>query len=158
VNRVTLTVVLLLLAVAAPAFAVRTVIVVDEVIRMSKAGVADDNIIAYVKNTPNAYEVNGDDVIAMNDAHVSSAVIKYVIDESSARMKEARSDDRSRRTTRTETVYVRPSYVTAYPYYYDPFYYGYDPFWYGPRVYLGFGRGFGGFGGGFRGGHFGRHH
>ncbi len=149
-NRVTLTVLMLLLAVAAPAFAVRTVMVVDEVIRMSKAGVGDDEIIAYVKKTPDMFEINGDDVIAMNDAHVSPPVMKFVIDESAARMKDARRDDGRARETRT--VYVRP-------YYYDPFYYGYyDPFWYGPRGYFGFGVGFGGrFGGGFRGGFRGHH-
>lgn len=148
-KRVALTVVLLLLAVAAPAFAVRTVIVVDEVIKMSKAGVADDAIIAYVKKAPNAFEINGDDVIAMNDAHVSSAVMKFVIDESAERMKEDRRDDGKSHETRT--VYVRPM---VSPYDYDPYYYGYyDPFWYGPRAYFGFGVGFGGRfgGGGFRG-------
>ena len=153
-KRVALTV-FLLLVVAAPAFAVRTVMVVDEVIRMSKAGVADDAIISYVKKTPDQFEINGDDVIAMNDAHVSSAVMKFVIDESSARMKDARSDDgRARETTRT--VYVRPLVSPYYsPYYYDPFYSSYyDPFWYGPRTYFGFGIGFGG---GFRGGHGGFH-
>jgi hypothetical protein len=142
----------LLLAVAAPAFAVRTVMVVDEVIRMSKAGVADDAVIAYVKKTPNAFEINGDDVIAMNDAHVSSAVMKFVIDESAERMKEDRRDDgKSRETT---NVYVRPM---VSPYYYDPYYYGYyNPYWYGPSAYFGFGVGFGGRfggGGGFRGHH-----
>ena len=151
-KRVALTV-FLLLVVAAPAFAVRTVMVVDEVIRMSKAGVADDEIITYVKKTPDQFEINGDDVIAMNDAHVSSAVMKFVIDESAARMKEGRSDDGRTRETATRTVYVRPM---VSPYYYDPFYYGYyDPFWYGPRVGFGFGFG-GGFRGGFHGG--GRHH
>jgi hypothetical protein len=151
VKRVALTVALLLLAVAAPAFAVRTVIVVDEVIKMSKAGVADDDIIAYVRKTPNAFEINGDDVIAMNDAHVSSAVIKFVIDESAERMKEdRRADGKSRETT---TAYVRPM---VSPYYYDPYYYGYyDPYWYGPRAFIGFGVGFGGRfgGGGFHGHH-----
>jgi len=139
------------LAVAAPAFAVRTVMVVGEVIRMSKAGVADDEIIAYVKKSPEMFEINGDDVIAMNDAHVSPAVLKFVIDESAARMKDARFDDG--RTGETRTVYVRPM---VSPYDYDPFYYGsYDPFWYGPRGYFGFGFGFGGGlgGGGFRGHH-----
>lgn len=160
-NRVTLTVVLLLLAVAAPAFAVRTVMVVDDVIRMSKAGVADDAIIDFVTKSPEPFEVNGDDVIAMNDAHVSTAVLKFVIDESAARMKDERSDNRSQATTReTRTVYVRPLYAP----YYDPFYYGsyYSPYWYGASPYFGFGIGFGGsfgggFHGGFHGGH-GRHH
>ena len=150
-KRVALTVALLLLAVAAPAFAIRTVIVVDEVIKMSKAGVADDDIIAYVRKAPNAFEINGDDVIAMNDAHVSSVVMKFVIDESAERMKEDRRDDgKSRETT---TAYVRP---LVYPYYYDPYYYGYyNPYWYGPSAYFGFGVGFGGRfgGGGFRGHH-----
>jgi hypothetical protein len=153
VNRVALTVVLLLLAVAAPAFAVRTVMVVDEVVRMSKAGVADGDIIAYVKKAPNAFEINGDDVIAMNDAHVSSTVMKFVIDESAERMKEDRRDDGRSSARQTSTVYVRPM---VSPYYYDPYYYGYySPYWYGPSAYFGFGGiGFGGRfgGGGFRGG------
>ena len=132
---------------AAPAFAVnRTVIIVDDVIKMTKAGVADDEIIAFVKKYDAAFDVNGDDVIAMNDAHVSPAVLKFMIDESAARM---RSD---RREPARERVYVSRPYG-----YYDPWYaygypYGYyDPFWYGPRVSIGFG--FGprfGFRGGFR--------
>lgn len=144
-KRVTLTVAVLLLAMAAPVFAVnRTVMVVDDVIKMTKAGVADDAIIAFVKKTAEPFEVNGDDVIAMNDAHVSSAVIKAVIDESAVRMRDDRRDSRR--------VYVTPGFYSPY---YDPFYYGYyDPFWYGPRVFVGFGYTHYGH---FRGGHF-RHH
>ena len=135
---------------AAPAFAVnRTVLIVEDVIKMTKAGVRDEEIIAYVKKTDVPFDINGDDVIAMNDAHVSPAVLKFVIDESAARMRNERREPARQR------VYVsRP----AYGGYYDPFWYGYgygyyDPFWYGPRVSLGFGFGprFG-----FRG-HF-RHH
>ena len=138
---------LLLTGAVAPLFAVtRTVLVVDEVIRMSKAGVGDDEIIAYVKKTAEPYDISGDDVIAMTDAHVSKAVIKVVIDESSTRMKSERRET----TTR----------VSVYAPYYDPWYspYYYDPFWYGPRAYVGFGFGFSPrFGGGFRGGHRGGH-
>lgn len=153
-NRVTLTVVLLLLVAAVPAFAVRTVMVVDDVIRMSNAGVTDDAIIDFVKKSPRPFDVNGDDVIAMNDAHVSPAVLKFVIDESAARMKNERAENHSQTTTReTRTVYVRP--------YYDPFFYGsdYSPYWYGaPYLGFGFGFGFGGhYGGGFRGGFGGGH-
>lgn len=124
---------------AAPAFAVnRTVLVVDDVIRMTKAGVGDEEIIAFVKKSDVAFEVTGDDVIAMNDARVSPAVMKFVIDESAARMKEARAD---RRDTRERVIVERPVYA-GYPYYYDPFYYRgwgyYDPFWYGPRLSIGF--------------------
>lgn len=147
-KRVILAVAILLTVVALPAFAVsRTVVVVDDVIKMAKAGVGDDEIIAFVKKTPDAFDITGDDVIAMTDAKVSRAVIKFVIDESAARM---RADARGTPTRReTSTVYVRP--------YYDPFYYGsygyYDPFWYGPRVYLNFG-----FGPRFGGGHYGGGH
>ena len=132
--------VLTVLLSAAPLFAVtRTIVVVNDVIKMTKAGVSDEAIIAYVKKAPD-FEVNGDDVIAMTDANVSRAVIKAVIDESAVRRDEAKNGK-----SRT-TVYVSPRIG---PYYYDPYYYPYDPFWYGPRLSIGFGFG------GFYGGHFG---
>ena len=148
-KRVILAVAVLLLSlVAIPAFAVtRTVVVVDDVIKMSKAGVGEDEIIAFVKKSPEAFEITGDDVIAMTDAKVPRTVVKFVIDESAARM---RADQRQAPAQRENTtVYVRP--------YYDPYYYGYpyyyDPYWYVPRVSIGFG--FGGYWGGggyYRGG------
>jgi len=113
----------------------RTVIVVDDVIRMAQAGVGDDAIIAYVRDTREPFDVSADDLIAMTNAHVSERVIKAVEDEATARKD---YDRRGTRETRS-TVYVAP-----YPYYYDPFYYPYyDPFWYGPRVSFGLGFGFG---------------
>ena len=127
---------LFLLLVAAPLFAVQRN-VVDEVIRMSKAGVAEDTILEYVDKTDARIVVTGDDVVAMTEANVPKTVVKAVVDASAAR-KDYR--DRS---------YVSPRVVVA-PSYYDPYYsYAYDPFWYRPSVFLGFG-----FGGGFRGGHF----
>jgi len=123
----------------------RTVIVVDDVIRMSAAGVSDDAIIAYVRKTRDDFDVTADDIIAMTDAHVSRDVVKAVVDEAAAR--------KDRRGTRERSYYV----AAPYPYYYDPYYY--DPFWYGPRYSFGFGFGFyprfigGGFRGGFRGRH-----
>jgi hypothetical protein len=106
----------------------RTIVVVDDVIRMSQAGVSDDAIISYVRNTRDPFDVNADDIIAMTDAHVSKEVVKAVVDEASV------SKDRTRERGR-ERAYVAPSY------YYDPFYYPgyyYDPFWYRSSVYLGF--------------------
>jgi len=162
--RRTIFAVALLLITAVPAFAVtRTVMVVDDVIRMSKAGVGDEEIIAFVKKTRQPFEVNGDDVIAMQEAHVSSAVMKVVIDESAATMRDERrrdydrSDDRTYDDSRSETlVYVSPGFYSPW---YDPFYYGwypyYRPYWYGSGVFIGGGFGFGG---GFRGGHFGGGH
>jgi hypothetical protein len=138
---------LFLVLVAAPLFAVQRN-AVDEVIRMTRAGVAEDTILDYLEKTDARVIVTGDDVIAMNDAHVSKAVIKAVVDAA-----DSRRNDRSYR----DRGYVAPRVVVASPYYYDPYYY-YDPFWYRPSFSLGlsfggFGYRGGHFGGGFRGGH-----
>ena len=164
--RRTIFAVALLLLVAAPAFAVtRTVMVVDDVIRMSKAGVGDAEIIAFVQKQRQPFQVNGDDVIAMQDAHVSSAVMKVVIDQSNATMRDSRSRDgyRYHYDARYDdgydgrtVVYVSPGIYSPW---YDPFYsgwYPYYPYSYGPSFGIGFGFGWGGFRGGhFGGGHFG---
>ena len=121
--------------------------VVDEVMRMWKANVAEDDIIAYVHKADTRFTVTADDVIAMSDAKVPRTVIKAVLDEADYR------GDRSRPVERRSTVYVSPyPYYGGYygPAYYDPFY---DPFFYGPRFSFGVGVGFGHFRGGFRGGH-----
>jgi hypothetical protein len=141
---------LFLVLVAAPLFAVQRN-AVDEVIRMTRAGVAEETILDYLEKTDARVIVTGDDIIAMNDAHVSKAVIKAVVDAADSRRNNRDYRDRG---------YAAPRVVVAAPYYYDPYYY-YDPFWY-PRFSLSVG--FGGFygyrgghfGGGFRGGH-GRH-
>jgi hypothetical protein len=123
--------------------------VADEVIRMWKANVAEDDIVAYVHKADSRFVVTADDVIAMSDAKVPRTVIKAVLDEADYR------GDRSRPAERRSTVYVAPAPYYSYGYwgrsYYDPFFY--DPFFYGPRFSVGFGVGFGHF----RGGHF-RHH
>jgi hypothetical protein len=134
---------LFLVLVAAPLFAVQRN-AVDEVIRMTRAGVAEDTILDYLEKTDARVIVTGDDVIAMNDAHVSKAVIKAVVDAADSR----RSSNRDYR----DRSYVAPRVVVTSPYYYDPYYY--DPFWYRPSFSLNLG--FGGFGyRGYRGGHFG---
>ena len=150
--------VLLFIAAAAPVFALdadpqarrTTATIVDEVIRMSQAGVADEDIVAYVHKTRDRFDVTADDLIAMTDAKVSKAVIHAVIDEADVRNGDK---DRSTRTV------VRPSVYVGSPWFYNPYYY-YDPFWYQPRLSLsfGFGRYYGGYHGyrGYHGG--GRHH
>jgi hypothetical protein len=140
---------LFLVLVAAPLFAVQRN-AVDEVIRMTRAGVAEDTILDYLDKTDARIVVTGDDVIAMTDAHVSKAVIKAVVDAADSRRNSRDYRDRS---------YASPRVVVAAPYYYDPYYY-YDPFWYRPSLSLSFGfgryygyRGGSYGGGGFRGGH-----
>ena len=133
---------LFLLLVAAPLFAVQRN-AVDEVIRMTRAGVPEETILDYIEKTDARIVVTGDDVIAMTEANVPKSVIKAVVDAGAARR-----DYRNR-------SYSSPRVVVTAPYYYDPYYY-YDPFWYRPSISLGFGY-FGGFRGGFRGGHGGGH-
>lgn len=130
---------LFLVLVAAPLFAVQRN-AVDEVIRMTKAGVAEETMLDYLAKTDAKIVVTGDDIIAMTDANVPKTVIKAVVDAAGARR-----DYRDR-------SYSSPRVVVAAPYYYDP-YYSYDPFWYRPSLFLGFG-----FGGGFRGGFHGGGH
>jgi hypothetical protein len=128
---------------AAPLFAVQRN-AVDEVIRMTKAGVPVETMLDYIDKTDARVVVTGDDIIAMTDANVPKPVIKAVVDASASRR-----DSRDR-------GYSSSRLVVAAPYYYDP-YYAYDPFWYRPSISLGFFGGFGGFRGGFRGGHGGGH-
>jgi len=134
---------LFLLLVAAPLFAVQRN-AVDEVIRMAKAGVAEDTILDYLAKTDARIVVTGDDVIAMTEANVPKEVIKAVVDAAA---------DHNRGDYRNRSSYS-PRVVVASPYYYSPYYY-YDPFWYRPSLSLSFGFGhyYHGSRGGFRGGH-----
>jgi len=106
--------VLLLVATPLFAFDAKHRTVVEDVIRMSQAGVADEAIIAFVVHTREPFEVSADDVIAMTNAHVSKDVIKAVVDEAEARKNARRRDD-------DDDI---------------PFYYQYyDPWWFMPRYY-----------------------
>lgn len=123
--------------------------IIDDVIRMSQAGVSDEAIVRFVKESRDGFVVDADTIIRLNDAHVSKAVMNALMDEAYDR---GRNDGRRRDGDRVvrERVYVQP-----YVGYYDPFWSPYyDPFWYGPRVSIGigFGRWFGG--GRYHGGHF----
>jgi hypothetical protein len=130
--------------------------VIDDVIRMTQAGVSDDAIVKFVRESRDRYVVDADVIIALTDAHVSKPVLEAVMDGAYDRDGDhARRDYRDDgRTYSTSTVYVRP--------YYDPWYspYYYDPFWYAPRLSIGLGFGFGGYRGGryYGGGHYGGHY
>lgn len=139
---------------AAPLFAIdgqqqRPASLVDDVIRMTKAGVDEQAVLAFVEKYDGKFDVTADDLIAMSDAKVSRQVIKAVLDE---------ADERDGTVRERREVVVTPRYYPSYwgPRYYDPFYY-YDPFWYGPRFSVGFS--FGRYYGGhyYRGGRFGHH-
>jgi hypothetical protein len=69
---------LLFLIAGVPLLAAQTKLV-DDVIRMSKAGVSDDAIVAFIQGFPDRPLATADDVIAMSAAGVSPAVIRAMI-------------------------------------------------------------------------------
>ncbi len=147
-KRSILAVAALLLCIAAiPAFAVtRTVLVVDDVIKMTKAGVGDDEIIAFVKKSAAPFEITGDDVIALTEANVSKPVVKFLIDESAARIRADRQEPAVVREVVREPAST--VYVGAYV---DPWYYGWG--WGYPYYgYPSWSIGIGWYGGGYYGG------
>jgi hypothetical protein len=171
-RRIHLLTLLLAALVTVPLFAVERssrTNVIDDVIRMQKSGVAEDEIIAFIHKGNARFDVSADDLIALHDAGISRNVIKAVLDEADARGERRDRDDYGYRDRR-ETVVYSPRFVSVggWPYYYDPYYYYggyyYDPFWYGPRFSIGFNFGFGryyggryGYHGGYHGGYRGRH-
>jgi hypothetical protein len=135
---------------------------------MQKAGIAEDEILSFVRKGESRMDVTADDMIALHDAGVSRNVIKAVLDESDARG-ERRDRDGYRdgrdgsRDYGYSYSYSAPRVAYGYygvPYFYDPFFY--DPWYgygYGSRVSIGFNFGFGGYyRGGYRGGYRSIHH
>src|SRR4051794_16095179 len=67
--------------------------VIDDVIRMTRAGVDDDAIIKFVRESRDQYVVDADVIIALTDAKVSKAVLNAVMDEAYDRGSTNRRDD-----------------------------------------------------------------
>ena len=129
-----------LLILALPLSAAERNNIVDEVIKMWKANVAEETILQFVQKSDARFSVTADDVIDMADAKVPRTIIKAVLDEADARGDRSRRDDRADRGS----TYYRPRvYVGSYwgwdPWYYDPWYSG----WYGYRPGFSIGIGFG---------------
>jgi hypothetical protein len=76
-KRILFPVVIVLLFVA-PLCAIQTNLI-DDVIRMSRSGVADDMIIEFVQTSRGRIEVTADDIIAMKNAGVAPQVIRAVV-------------------------------------------------------------------------------
>ncbi len=51
----------------------------DDIKKMSKAGISDDTIIAMIKKTNSKYNLTTHDIHSLEKAHVSSRVINYMI-------------------------------------------------------------------------------
>jgi hypothetical protein len=55
---------------------------IEEVLRLSKAPVADELIIARVKRNGKAFDLNTDEILVLKNSGVSETVIKYLLDPS----------------------------------------------------------------------------
>jgi len=93
-----------LLFLAIPAFAVQSRNVVDDVIKMTKSGVAEETILDFVQKAPR-YSITADDVVAMSEAGVPRAVVRAVVKNADTSSASSRDGVRDR-----QTVIVAPSY------------------------------------------------
>lgn len=134
----------LLCLVALPMFALEQRFV-DDVIRMTKAGVPEETILSFIDTRSEKFEVSADDIIHLTEAGVSPKVVQTLVDRAkvTAERREAREDD-DRDTGRTVVVAGYPGYP-----YWGPVW---DPWWWGPRLSVSIGHVWGGWG---RGGHHG---
>ena len=142
---------------------------VPQILKLAKANVGDETIIAYIKNSGNSYGLNADQIIYLRQQGISDAVVRTMLNQPKPAVAAATATPAPQpeastvSTAETSTAMVAPevTYVQTVPattyYYYQPYYYP-DYAWYPPVTFsFGWGGGFhgGGFGGGFRGGGFG---
>ena len=73
---------LLLILIAVPLFATQPQpTLVDDVIRMSKAGVPEESIITFIHKADGRFDVSANDMIAMTEAGVPKAVISQTSED-----------------------------------------------------------------------------
>jgi hypothetical protein len=152
----------------------------SQILRLTQAKIGDDTITAYIKNSPNGYALNADQIIYLRQQGVSDAVISVMLSQpknsvaaaTSAATVTTSASGSTITTPNGSTATVAPTvtYVQTAPapsvyvipdtqtYYYDsgyyqPYYYPYYG-WSYPAVSLSFGFGGGYHGGGFHGGGF----
>jgi hypothetical protein len=53
---------------------------IEEVVRLSTAGLSDELIVARVKRNAKAFDLNADEIVALRGSGVSETVIKYLVD------------------------------------------------------------------------------
>jgi len=56
----------------------------SEVIKLAQAGVSEDVMLAYVTNSPRAYNISSDEIVYLNDLGVSSEVVTALIQHDSS--------------------------------------------------------------------------
>ena len=134
---------------------------VSQIVQLAQAKVADDTIIAYIKNSRNSYGLNADQIIYLRHQGISDAVITTMLNQPRPGVAVAMPTTPAPQPVAstayggqdsTATVAPTVTYVQTVPnttYYYQPYYYPAYA-WY-PPVSFSFGWG-GVWGGGWHGG------
>ena len=120
------------LVVAMPLLALTTN-VIDDVLRMTRAGVDEETILAYVNGEQRPFEVTADDMIAMTTAHVSQKVVQAVVDRSAALKRASANETPSLAQPAVQQGESAPPVAVVVPPPPVPDYLA-DPFWYMPRL------------------------
>lgn len=122
---------------------------IDDVIRMTKAGVDESAIVAWVEERRNLFVLDADILIALTEAGVSKPVLQAMLDNAygPSNREHRGAPQESEGQGETRTVYVQPAYDSWYGYpYYSSYYWGY-PYYYGGYPYYwgwyGYGYGYG---------------
>lgn len=107
----------------------------EDILKLAKAGISDDVILAFVRAN-GAPRLSSDDVIDLKAAGVSDKVLGALLSPRSEPRREDAPPIRRESETRVveREVYVQPSrtiYVPSYSYYYDDCYYPYRSYSYG---------------------------
>jgi hypothetical protein len=64
---------------------------IAEIVKLSKAGLGDDVVLAYVKNSHAMFHLKADDILQLKDAGVSSGVITAMLNHDSALLEQSRA-------------------------------------------------------------------
>jgi len=119
----------------------------DDVVQMTRAGLSDATIIAYLKSRSSRFvgDVSASDLIQMQHAGVSEGVLHYIASTTGVEGPppgnavsydtQAYADLPPPDSEGGDTVAVGPSDDVGYGGYGYPYWYGYAPYWYGYSYY-----------------------
>lgn len=83
----------------------------DEIAQLTKAGVGDTVILAYIKDSPTAYSLNAEDIIRLRDQGVSPEITTALI-QHGAEVRQAAQEAAKESQTQTAEVAAAPTYQT----------------------------------------------
>jgi hypothetical protein len=112
----------------------------SQILKLKEAGIGDDTILAFIKNSANRYEINADQIIYLKKQAVSDAVLIAMLQQPKAKSTAAfPTSPAPAYAAQVPTATPTVAYVQSYPaptYYYQPYYYpSYGYGYYSPVVY-----------------------